>query len=193
MRFNPVIAATAALSLTLAAGQAMAYQAGDVYVRGEFEKSEVNGDELSKENAFGLAGGYLFHDKLGVELGIGEDVEHDYQLESGRNGELDRMPVNLMLQYYPLGGVEEARVQPFIGAGVNYTRFSSVSGADMDVDDSYGFAGQLGVDLTITDNLSATGFARYTEVDAEFEQAGQTVDDVRLDPVSVGAGVTYRF
>ena len=192
MRLSPVIAA-ATLSLSLVAGQAMAYQAGDVYVRGEFEKSDINGDELSKENAFGLAGGYLFHDKLGMELSIGEDVEHDYSLASGQTGTLDRMPANLMLQYYPLGGVEAARIQPFIGAGVNYTRFSSVSGAGMDVDDSYGFAGQLGVDLTITKNLSATGFARYTEVDAEFEQAGQTVEDVRLDPVSVGAGVTYRF
>jgi len=193
MRFNPVMAATAALTLSLAAGQAMAYQAGDVYVRGEFTKADISADEFSRENAFGLAGGYLFHDKLGVELGIGEDVEHDYALETGESGELDRMPANLLLQYYPLGGVSAARVQPFIGVGVNYTRFSSVSGADMDVDDDYGFAGQLGMDLMITDNLSATAIARYTEVDAEFEQAGQTVDDLRLDPLTVGAGVTYRF
>ncbi len=193
MRFNPVIAATAALTLSLAAGQALAYQAGDVYVRGEFVKADIGAEELSRENAFGLAGGYLLHDKLGVELGIGEDVEHDYQLETDQAGELDRMPANLLLQYYPLGGVAAAGLQPFMGVGVNYTRFSSVSGADMDVDDDYGFAGQLGMDLVITDNLSATAIARYTEVDAEFEQAGQTIDEVRLDPLTVGAGITYRF
>lgn len=192
MRMIPALAAST-LALTLVAGQAMAYQAGDVYVRGEFKKADLEADELSRENSFGLAGGYLFHNKLGVELGIGEDVEHDYALDSGDAGSIDRMPTNLLLQYYPLGGVADARVQPFIGLGMNYTRFSSVGGAGMDVDDSYGVAGQLGMDLTITDNLSATGFARYTDVDAEFEKSGTTVEDVRLDPLTVGAGVTYRF
>lgn len=192
MRMISALAAST-LALTLAAGQAMAYQAGDVYVRGELGKSDLDTDALSRENAFGLAGGYLFHDKLGVELGIGEDVEHDYALNSGDAGSLDRMPANLLLQYYPLGGVEGARVQPFVGVGMNYTRFSSVSGAGMDVDDSYGIAGQAGMDLVITDNLSATGFARYADVDAEFEKSGTTVDDIRVDPLTVGAGITYRF
>ncbi|ERS91446.1 hypothetical protein Q671_16530 [Halomonas sp. PBN3] len=186
--------AAAALSLSsLAAGQALAYQAGDLYVRGELKKADIGAEELSRENALGVAGGYLFLDNLGVELGIGEDVEHDYRLGTGQAGSLDRMPINLLVHYYPLGGVTAARVQPFIGVGVNYTRFSGVSGGGMDVDDSYGFAGQVGMDLMITDRLSATGFARYTEVDAEFEQDGQGVDDVRLDPLTVGAGITYRF
>ncbi len=192
MRMIPVIAAST-LALSLVAGQAMAYQAGDVYVRGEFEKSDIDdNNNVSRENAFGLAGGYLFSDKLGMELGLGEDVEHDYQVGS-QSGTLDRMPVNLLVQYYPLGGIEAARVQPFIGVGLNYTRFSSVSGAGMDVDDSYGVVGQLGMDLTLTENISATGFARYADVEAEFEQGGQGVADVSLNPLTVGAGVTYRF
>lgn len=192
MRISPLVAA-ATLSLITVSGQALAYQAGDVYVRGEFEKSDLASNQLSRESGFGLAGGYLFTDMFGVELGIGEKLEHDFVLNAGDAGSLERMPVNLLLQYYPLGGVAESRVQPFVGVGMNYTRFSSVSNADLSVDNNYGFAGQLGMDLVITDNLSATSFARYTEVDATFESGGQTVEDVRLDPMTVGAGITYRF
>lgn len=192
MRILP-LAVAATLSLSTFAGQALAYQAGDVYVRGEFEKSDLASAKFSRESGFSLAGGYLITDMLGVELGIGEKLEHDFQLDAGDAGSLDRMPVNLLLQYYPLGGIEDARVQPFVGVGVNYTRFSGVSTAGLSVDNDYGFAGQVGMDLVITDNLSATSFARYTEVDATFESGGETVEKVRLDPLTVGAGITYRF
>ena len=190
MRLIPL--AAAALSVSLFAGQTMAYQAGDFYLRGEFSKADINADELSRENGFSLAGGFLFTNHLGIELGVGEALEYDFTLETGNAGSMDIMPVNLLLQYYPLGGVANAPIQPFIGVGVNYTRFSGVSDG-LSVDNDYGFAGQLGMDLVITDNISATSFVRYADVDAEFESGGQTVDDVRLDPLTVGAGITYRF
>lgn len=192
MRLTSLLTATA-ISCSLIAGQAFAYQAGDFYVRGEFMKDDTNTEKFSNEQSFGLAGGYLISDKFGIELGIGEDVEYDYQLDAGPAGSLDRMPVNLLLQYYPLGGVENARIQPFIGIGANYTRFSSVSSPGMKVDNDYGFVGQVGMDLVITGNLHATSFARYTDIDASFESGGNTVEDVRLDPLTVGAGITYRF
>lgn len=192
MRISPLVAA-ATLSLATLSGQALAYQAGDLYVRGEFHKADTNTNQLSRESGYGLAGGFLFTDQLGIELGIGEKIEHDYVLKAGGAGTLDRMPVNLLLQYYPLGGIEGARVQPFVGLGMNYTRFSGVSGDGLSVDNDYGLAGQLGMDLVITGNLNATAFARYTEVDASFESGGEGVEDVRLDPLTVGAGITYRF
>lgn len=192
MRLTTLLTFTA-LSCSLVAGQAFAYQAGDVYVRGEYMKDDTSTDKFSEENGVGLSAGYLFTDKVGIELGIGEDVGYDYQLDAGPAGSVDRMPVHLLLQYYPLGGVENARIQPFIGVGANYTRFSSVSTPGMKVDNDYGFAGQVGMDLVITGNLHATSFVRYAEVDAEFESGGQTVEEVRLDPLTVGAGITYRF
>lgn len=190
------IAATVTLSaMAFTSLAAQAYEAGDTYVRAGFEKADISADELSRESNFYLAGGYLLHDKFGVEAGIGEAVDHDFALDSGEQGSLDRMPVNLLLNYYPLGGVDASRIQPFLGVGVNYTRFSSVDtdGAQsLDIDDDYGFVGQVGMDLLVTKNIHATGYARYSEVDAEFE--GSTVDDkVRLDPLTVGAGITYRF
>lgn len=196
MRTSSKILATVTFSaVALTSQAAMAYQAGDFYLRAGIEKADISADELSREENFHLAGGYLFLDKLGVELGVGEDVEHDFALDSGAQGSLDRMPATLLLNYYPLGGIDASRIQPFLGAGVNYTRFSSVSTdgpGSMDVDDDYGIAAQVGMDLVITDNIHATGYARYSEIDAEFEGGG-TSDKNRLDPLTAGAGITYRF
>lgn len=196
MRKLTLLTATAVAGATLT-GQTMAYQAGDIYVRGSFEKAEVTTDNISDENAFYLSGGYLFHDKMGVELGIGESVKHDsFGLAGNDLGTMERMPVNLLVNYYPLGGIEEARVQPFVGLGVNYTRYSSIDEVDpynIDIDDDYGIVGQAGVDLTLTDNLSATGYARWADVDAEIENNGESIGTTTLDPVTIGAGLTYRF
>ncbi|MDT0500424.1 MULTISPECIES: OmpW family outer membrane protein [unclassified Halomonas] len=199
MRKTTMTLAVAA-STVFASQAAMAYQAGDVYVRGSFEKAEVTTDNISDENAFYLSGGYLFHDKMGVELGVGESVEHDFFGLAGNDlGTMERMPVNLLVNYYPLGGIEEARVQPFVGLGVNYTRYSSIDEAapyDIDIDDDYGVVGQVGVDLTLTSNLSATGYARWADVDAEIDWdtgANSGSGTTKLDPVTIGAGLTYRF
>lgn len=198
MRKTRIMLAVAATTV-LASQSALAYQAGDVYLRGSFEKADITTDNVSDENAFYLSGGFLFHDKMGVELGIGESVEHDFGLAGNYLGTMDRMPVNLLLNYYPLGGIEESRVQPFVGVGMNYTRYSSideVGSYDIDIDDEYGVVGQVGVDLTIIENLSATGYARWSDVDADVDwntpgKSGSGT--VKLDPLTVGAGLTYRF
>lgn len=199
MRKTQMMLAVAATTV-FASQAAMAYQAGDIYVRGSFEKADVTTDNISDENAFYLSGGYLFHDKMGVELGIGESVKHDFFGLAGNDlGTMERMPVNLLLNYYPLGGIDAARVQPFVGLGLNYTRYSSIDAVgsyDIDIDDSYGVVGQAGVDLTITDNLSATGYARWADVEADIDwktNTGSGSGTTKLDPVTIGAGLTYRF
>lgn len=198
MRTSYKFLATAAFSVVALGSQAaMAHEANDIYLRASFEKADINADELSRESNTYFAGGYQLHDKMGVEIAIGEKVGYDYALGNGAQGNFDRMPVNLLANYYPLGGIDNAPVQPFLGVGVNYTRFSSVhvDGDDsMSVDSDYGFVGQVGVDLHVVDGLYATGYARYTDVNADFDSASNTADDkVRLDPLTVGAGVTYRF
>ena len=187
------VAATAAIS----SQAVMAYQAGDIYIRGGFEKVDVTTDNISDETGVYLAGGYLFHDKFGVELGIGEQVKHDYFGLAGNDlGSMKRMPINLLANYYPLGGLDSP-VQPFIGVAVNYTRYSSInersSDYNLDIDNDYGVVGQVGVDLTITGNLSATGYARWADVDADVENHGESIGKVKVDPVTIGAGLTYRF
>ena len=187
----------AAVTAAITSQAALAYQAGDTYIRGSFEKIDVTTDNISDEKGVYLAGGYLFHDKFGVELGIGEPVKHDYFGTAGNDlGTMKRMPINLLANYYPLGGLDSP-VQPFVGVGVNYTRYSSINERDssnnLSIDNDYGVVGQVGVDLTLTGNLSATGYARWADVDADVENHGESIGKVKVDPVTIGAGLTYRF
>ncbi|MBW5801466.1 OmpW/AlkL family protein [Halomonas elongata] len=197
MKATRLISATAFAAATLFAAQsAMAYQAGDIYVRGGYAKSDVKSDNgkvahqdvnVSDEQGIAYGLGYLFTDKLGVELNGTEAMEHDIT-----GGSFDRTPVNLMLNYYPMGGTD-SRIQPYAGVGLNYTHFSNESVSGMDLDDSYGAAGQVGVDLALTDNILVGAFANYADVDSDVDMHGHGAGKVKLDPLTVGGGLTYRF
>ncbi|WP_158773243.1 OmpW/AlkL family protein [Cobetia sp. L2A1] len=192
-----ILTATVIAGTMMAGAQsAMAYGKGDIFLRGGVAKVDGksnNGNGLVAKDESGFAGsvGYMFHDKLAVALQSTEEFSTEF--EDGA-GNFSQMPINLMLQYYPLGGTD-ARVQPYAGAGLNYTHFSSESayGQSMDIDDSYGAAAELGVDLNVNESWAVNGFARYADVKADTKINGQDVNDTELDPVTVGAGVTYRF
>ncbi|WP_280561597.1 OmpW family outer membrane protein [Chromohalobacter sp. 48-RD10] len=173
---------------------ALAYDAGDFFVRGDIAKSDIDDSHVDDENGFMGSVGYLFHDKLGVALSSSEKFEHDFST-NGVNGDFEQRPINLTLQYYPLGGTN-SRVQPYAGAGVNYTKFSSenlANGQSADMDHSWGAVGELGVDLFVTENLAFNGFASYTDVDSDVDIDGNSAGSVDLNPVTVGGGLSYRF
>lgn len=198
-RLIPAIAIAA--GCTFASQAALAYGAGDTLVRGGIAKTEPEGSDngnlggneltIEGERGFTYGLGYLFTDKLGVELNGSGEFEHGLTLDGASAGSVDRMPVNLMTNYYPLGGLD-SRVQPYAGVGVNYTRFSGEP-SGVDVESSYGAVGQLGVDLAVTRNLMLNGFANYADVSADIESGGTQVGEAEVDPVTVGGGVTYRF
>ena len=194
IRLIPVVALAAS---SLFASQAvLAYSAGDAFVRGGFAKTETrssNGavDNISNgDTGFTFGAGYLFHDKVGVELNSSEKLEHDVTL-NGETGTFDRQPINLLVNYYPLGGVD-SRVQPYVGAGLNYTRFSGEP-EGVSARRSYGAIGQVGLDLAITDNLMLNGFASYADVDSRVSIGGERIGKAKVDPMTIGGGLTLRF
>ena len=188
-----ITAAAIAVSCAFASQAALAYSAGDTFVRGGFAKSDTRSDNgvldgvSSGETGFTFGAGYLFHDKIGVELNSSEKIEHT--IDGGNT--IDRMPVNLLVNYYPLGGLD-SRVQPYVGAGLNYTRFSGEP-EGVDARRSYGAVGQVGVDLAITDNLMLNGFANYADVDSRISVDGERIGTAKVDPMTIGGGVTLRF
>ncbi|GEN29331.1 outer membrane protein W [Halovibrio variabilis] len=192
-----ISAAVITAGFALASQAALAYNAGDVFVRGGVAQTDtgsgngdVAGESLSVDEArgFTFGAGYLLTDKVGVELNSSEKFEHDLSTATQSDaGSVDRLPVNLMVNYYPMGGLD-SRVQPYVGAGLNYTRFSGEP-SGLDIDDSYGAIGQVGVDLAVTDNIMLNGYASYADVNADISGGGE----VDMEPVTVGGGVTYRF
>ncbi|PMR75330.1 OmpW/AlkL family protein [Billgrantia endophytica] len=202
MKSIPMIPAVAiAASFAFVSQAAVAYSAGDTFVRGGFAQSDTRSDngnvsdqELdisNNERGFTVGAGYLFHDNIGVELNTSEKIEHDLSLGGSGLGSVDRMPVNLLVNYYPLGGLD-SRVQPYAGAGLNYTRFSGEP-EGIDARRSYGAVGQVGIDLAVTENFMLNGFANYADVDSRISVDGDRAGTAKVDPVTIGGGVTFRF
>ncbi|WP_416137443.1 OmpW/AlkL family protein [Halomonas sp. HK25] len=204
MNKHPFLTAALLTAGSLITSQmALAYSAGDIFVRGGIAQTDVtsNNGDLTPDNLrlgvsderglyYGL--GYLFTDKLGIELSGQEKVEHDLTLAGGPIGSVDRMPVNLMVNYYPMGGMD-SRVQPYVGAGLNYTRFSGEELEGLDVRRSYGAIGQLGVDLAVAQGLMLNGFVSYADVSADVRLGGTDIGEAKIDPMTIGGGISYRF
>ncbi|MGM0983770.1 MAG: OmpW/AlkL family protein [Pseudomonadota bacterium] len=186
--------------------QAFAYGAGDFFTRVGVAKVEPTSDngslangafdvDVRDDSAFAFTLGYRVTDKLGMELLAAEPFDHDIELNGANLASTDHLPPTLTLQYYPLGGTA-ARVQPYAGIGVNYTRFSDeeiATGDDLDLDDSWGAAGQLGVDLLIDDNWALNAAAWYIDIDTDASLNGSDIGTVEIDPLVVMAGLSFRF
>ena len=196
-----ITAAIVSASAFMASQAAMAYEAGDVFVRGGVAQTDtgsgngnVGGADLNVQSARGFTygAGYLFSDKVGVELNSSEKFEHDLSAAGASGGSVDRLPVNLLVNYYTLGGLD-SKVQPYVGVGLNYTRFSSEP-TGFSIDESYGAIGQAGVDLAVTENIMLNGYVSYADVNSDINLDGAgRVGEVDIEPVTVGGGITYRF
>lgn len=192
-----------------ASTQVFAYGAGDFFARlgvAKFAPKSDNGSldtalgvletDVQDDSAFAFALGYRFTDKLGVELLASEAFDHDIELNDANLASTEHLPPTLTLQYYPLGGTD-AYVQPYVGVGVNYTRFSDektkVDGVSLELDDSWGAAGQLGVDLLIDDRWALNGAVWYMDIDTDAKVGGADAGEVELDPILVMGGISYHF
>lgn len=210
-----LLAAGIAAAAVTTSTQAFAYGAGDFFTRvgvAKVDPKSDNGDidalgltdldvDVDEETGFAFTLGYRFHDKLGVELLAALPFEHDLSVGGGAvTGSTKHLPPTLTMQYYPLGGTD-ASVQPYIGAGLNYTRFSdeeatvtaSGDSAPLELDDSWGAAGQLGVDVLINDNWAINAAAWYIDIDTDAKVGGVDAGTVEIDPVVVMGGISYRF
>ncbi|MGM1053224.1 MAG: OmpW/AlkL family protein [Pseudomonadota bacterium] len=197
-------AGLAAAALTTST-QALAYGAGDFFTRLGVAKvapksdngSLANGTvyaDVQDDTGFAFTLGYRFLDNVGVELLAALPFEHDINLNGQNLASTEHLPPTLTVQYYPLGGTD-ARVQPYAGVGVNYTRFSSEKSdiGDLSLDDSWGAAGQVGVDLLINDNWALNAAAWYLDIDTDASLNGNAIGTVKIDPWVVMGGVSYRF
>lgn len=113
------------------------------------------------------------------------------------------LPPTLTAQYH---FAPDAKVRPYVGAGVNYTMFynedasSSLNGAigktRVKLDDSFGLAVQAGVDIDLTDKVFLNLDVKYIDMDTTATlRTGGLVNkvDVSIDPVVAGIGIGMRF
>lgn len=140
---------------------------------------------------------YFLTDKLAVEV-IAGTTRHTVKAVGGATDvEVHKtwvLPPVFSLQYH---FAPQARVSPYVGAGVNYMIFYSgkdKNGFKVDIDDGFGYALQAGADIAVHGPYSINVDVKkvFFETDAKIND-GALKSKVKLDPWVVSAGVGYRF
>jgi outer membrane protein len=113
-------------------------------------------------------------------------------LDGTKIGSLKHLPPTLTLQYH---FIPEGTVRPYVGAGINYTHFSSVElppGLDID-NNSWGFAVQAGLDVPLGKNMVLNFDVKKVRIRTDVSSGGAQLGEFRVDPLLVGVGLGWRF
>jgi outer membrane protein len=143
---------------------------------------------------------YFFTDHIAAELTLAVS-EHDVQAVNTAVGKVDLgdvklLPPTLTLQYHLM---PDAKIRPYVGAGVNYTVFfDDDPGAanSIDYDNAFGLALQAGVDIELDEHWAINFDVKkiWLDTDVSVRALGTTVKtNVDIDPWLFGVGLGYRF
>ena len=136
---------------------------------------------------------YFFNKNVAAELILTVPQKHDLSSSvlGGRIGSLKHLPPSLLLQYH----FDAPGFKPYVGAGVNYTRFSNVNlPAGVDIDrNSWGGALQVGVDIPLSKNLYLNFDVKKVYIKTDVFAGGAKPGTFKVDPVLVGVGLGWRF
>ena len=135
---------------------------------------------------------YFFNPNFALELILTYPQKHNLSSNGARIGTLKHLPPTLLAQYhFNLGPVK-----PYVGAGLNYTRFSNIrilDGAATVDKNSFGPALQVGLDVPLDKNWSINVDVKKVWIRTDVKVGGNKVGKFKADPVLVGLGVGYRF
>jgi outer membrane protein len=102
----------------------------------------------------------------------------------------------LLLNYHFFG--PDATLRPYVGAGVNYTKFTSVQSSlapDVQMGSSTGLALQAGINYAITKDVGLFASIAKINVKSKVVATGATVLQTTVDfrPLVYSAGISYQF
>ncbi|WP_430416106.1 OmpW/AlkL family protein [Marinobacter adhaerens] len=186
---------------------------------GEIDGAKVSVDSNSQ---LGLTATYMLTNQIGVGVLAATPFKHDINGDgsvlggAGKLAETKHLPPTITLQYFPMPS--GSKLQPYVGAGVNYTNFfeekttqtltntyatlaPGVTRTDIKLDDSFGLAAEIGLDYMITENVGINAAVWWIDIDTEATinaYAGNAVADtstidVDIDPWVYMVGVSYKF
>lgn len=197
-------AALLAAGLSSVAGAAQAVEAGDWLVR-------LGGSMVEPKSTSGSLGGAditvdddtqlsftvvrMLGANLGLEVLAALPFEHDIQLDGNAIGSTKHLPPTVSLQYY---FNPRTTIRPYVGAGINYTYFwdeetRGLGGARLDLDESWGLAAQIGLDLDLDANWFLNADVRYIDIDTDATIEGVGTVGVDISPTVYTLALGYRF
>ena len=142
---------------------------------------------------------YFFTPNFAAELVLTYPQKHDLRANGlGQIGTLKHLPPTLLAQYH---FTNFGAFKPYVGAGINYTRFSSVNFnpavqaalSPSIKKNSFGGALQIGFDWALDKNWSVNFDVKKVFIETDVSAAGTKVGTFKVNPVLVGVGLGYRF
>ncbi len=148
-------------------------------------------------------------DHIGVEL-IAATSKHTISGVTGTTGSIGQLastwvlPPTLTVQYHP---TPEAKLRPYVGAGINYTLFYSEKASPAfeaaagdtkaKLKSSFGWAAQAGVDIDLNPKMFLNLDVKYIDITTKGRLVttglGTQTVNVNLNPFVVGVGIGFRL
>ncbi len=171
---------------------------GTVNVGGADYSVDVDGDVRPT-----ISGEYFIANNVGVELLAAIPFHHDFDLNDPNGntvltGKTQHLPPTLSLQYHFDGYDMPMNIKPFVGVGVNYTTFFKErvylgNGNDLELDDSVGVAGHIGVDIPFADTEAFRIDARYMDIKTDATLNGADLGEIDISPWVYGVAFVKQF
>ena len=205
---SPLILASLAAAVSLAAAPAMAQSKGDWTVSAgvhQVAPKSNNGSlaggtlkvDVDSDIKPTITGEYFIADNLGIEVLAALPFKHDININGlGRVGSTKHLPPVVSLQYHFNSA---GKVSPFLGAGLNYTTFFSedttgaLAGSKLKLEDSWGLAAHAGVDFAIGEKGALRVDLRWIDIDSKVKLNGEKIGTVNIDPLAYGVSYVFKF
>jgi outer membrane protein len=221
------ISLTAIVIVLLIAAPAMAHEQGSWILRAgigtvapdsnnlvlnDFPAGGINTTVLVDDGtSLTLTGTYMFSSNWGFDILAAWPFNHDIDIKvvdtvppgstaSLKIAETDHLPPTFSLQYHFL---PDAKFQPYVGAGLNYTTFFSTDVTQdftdllgvtkLDLDDSFGLAMQLGADIELSNDWLINFDVRYINIETDAKVDGVKIGTVEINPWVYAIAVGRRF
>jgi outer membrane protein len=138
---------------------------------------------------------YFFTKNIAAELVLTYPQRVDVRSGQTSLGTVTALPPSLLAQYH---FTDFGPLKPYVGAGVNYTRFGSRelnSGSTFYAVEksSIGYAAQIGADYMLTKNWGVNVDVKYLQIETDVLSGGASAGTLKLSPIATSVGVTYKF
>lgn len=208
---NAVKIAMAVAALALVASPIFA-QERSVDLTGYVSWMDPNGDNTIVDNGedvdfnfdsdqgFGIGLNVFWSNRISTEFTASKfspEAAFEGPVDFG-NSSLDMIPITATLQFH---FAPDARIDPYIGAGVAYVLFDEFDSDNLDeldlgaidVDDDYGFVLNAGLSFDITPNFAILGDIKYVPVESDISASGLAPSTLEINPLIISAGASFQF
>jgi outer membrane protein len=154
--------------------------------------------DIDSNTQLGLILGRHLTPNLAIELLAATPFSHTASLNGAKAVDFKHLPPTVSLQWY---FNPEGRVNPFVGAGLNYTFVyderpvggGPVAGTKVGLDNSFGLAVQAGLQFKLSDKWDLVLDARCIDIESDVKVNGAEVGTAIVDPRVYGLTFGYRF